>query len=117
MKTSDSIREAMAQTRALLTAAKKQEQDTSREIARLKEHVKGLERDLAAEKPYELNITDHAIVRYVERHLGFDVQEFMALCRSKLIPAAAVLGDGDFRITDELVAVVRNRTVITIKPA
>lgn len=117
MKTGDSIRVAVAETRILLAAARKQQQEAGREIARLATHVYGLEKDLKAGKPYELSITDHAIVRYVERHLGFDVQEFVALVQSKLIPMAAVLGDGDFPLTDALVAVVRNKTVVTIKPA
>lgn len=117
MTTSYLLNEVADQAKARVQEARAKAKEAQREAYRLEVHWRRLVDDLKKGKEYELVITDHAIVRYVERHLGFDVQEFVALVQKKLVPAAAVLGDGDFPLTDGLVAVVRNKTVITIKPA
>lgn len=117
MTTSYLLNEVADQAKARVQEARAKAKEAQREAYRLEVHWRRLVDDLKKGKEYELVITDHAIVRYVERHLGFDVQEFVALMQKKLVPAAAVLGDGDFPLTDGLVAVVRNKTVITIKPA
>lgn len=116
MQTNDSIREALARTKTELTAARQLGGEIGRNVSRLADHAKALTECLKTGKPYELTITDHAMVRYVERHLGFNPQELVALVRQKIEPSAALLGDGSYPLTAELVAVVRNKTVITIKP-
>lgn len=116
MKTNDSIREELAKAKAELAAAKDRASTANADICRINAIILNLTKWIQAGRPCELDITEHATVRYAERHLGFDPTELAALVRAKIEPAYALLGDGSYPLTDELVAVVRNKTVITIKP-
>lgn len=117
MMTNDKIREALAMSTTRRTFLRQQVGEINREIVSLTAHMKTLTEFLQAGRAYELTISDHATVRYVERHLGFNPAELAALVQEKVEPAAGLLGDGIYPLTDGLVAVVRNRTVLTIKPA
>jgi hypothetical protein len=63
-------------------------------------------------------ITDHAIVRYLERGLNIDIDE---LKHSILSNAACQVimrtGDGRYPLDRDLVGIVKDGTLITIHPA
>lgn len=62
-----------------------------------------------------VEITDHAIVRYLERHKGID----MNAIRSEILTETTTayiqqLGDGKYPIGDGRRLVVKNKTVVTV---
>ena len=66
----------------------------------------------------EIRVSDHALLRYLERNLGLNFSETKKrILTPKLTTAIEKLGDGEFPLMDgtQMVAVVRNRTIVTIK--
>ena len=69
-------------------------------------------------KQKEIRVSDHALLRYLERNLGLNFSETKKkILTQKLTLAIEKLGDGEFPLMDgtQMVAVVRNRTIVTIK--
>jgi hypothetical protein len=62
-----------------------------------------------------VRVSDHALLRYAERVLGWDSQEAEADIVKAIGSGAAVLGDGTFPFRGML-AVVKNYTVLSIIP-
>lgn len=64
-----------------------------------------------------LTISDHAIVRYFERALGFNIQKIKEeLLTDELKERIEVVGDGAYKSGDYNL-IVRNNIVVTIIPA
>lgn len=60
-------------------------------------------------------ISDHAIVRYMERAMGLDVEQIASQIFNKdTLASIESLGDGKYPICEGLQAVVKNNTVVTI---
>jgi len=63
-----------------------------------------------------IGVTDHALVRYLERHVGLDFERY----REEMLPidlkiAIATCGDGKYPIPGtNCVAIVKNESVITV---
>jgi len=60
-----------------------------------------------------LDISDHSIVRYLERGLGIDLDEL----KKDMMPdvkAVRTLGDGDYPISKGCKARVHNNRIVTI---
>ena len=63
----------------------------------------------------KLQITDHALVRYLERQTGINIQAVRdEILTQKLLDAYKHIGDGELPINDKVRAVVKNGTIITI---
>lgn len=61
-------------------------------------------------------VSEHAIMRYIERVLGFDVEKIKAGIVADVSSKWATLGDGTYPIsTSGASVVVKNNTVITVK--
>lgn len=80
-------------------------------LSNLKDQLEALE-----EKNKELSVTEHAIVRYFERVLGFDLEEI----ESKILTPTVCglhekLGNGKIPLSDGCRVVIKNNTVVTIE--
>lgn len=66
----------------------------------------------------DLTVTDHAVIRYIERVLGIDCAPIRErIASDRLRQAHAVLGDGRYGIGSGHVAVVVEGRVVTVRPA
>jgi hypothetical protein len=65
-----------------------------------------------------IGVTDHAIVRYLERVEGRDIETIKKTITAEAEKAYPTLGDGEYPIKPgcRCTAVVRNSTVVTIRP-
>jgi len=115
--TQSPIRDQLAEVNRALTSAKEQQKATQREITRLAVEAKRLAEVVENGGRWELAVTEHAMLRYAQRILGFDTSEVLRAVEEKVEPVAAVLGTGKFPIAPGFVAVVQGRTVVTIEPA
>jgi hypothetical protein len=88
------------------------------EISNLNIEAKRLRDALAAGHRQCLVVSDHALLRYAERVLGFDPTEVVRAIERDVEQPAVLLGDGTFPFLDgRYLAVVKDRTVVTIKPS
>mgnify|MGYP000288406981 CR=1 FL=1 len=61
-----------------------------------------------------LGVTDHAVIRYLERIEGMNIEKIRSDIRSKIKDMVKVCGDGRYPLGDRFQAVVENRMVITV---
>ena len=79
------------------------------------ERLKKLRKKIDKATPKELFVTDHALIQYMRRALGLDIEEFKKQIREPIEAQVRVLGNGKFPlIKGELQAVVKNNKVVTI---
>ena len=65
----------------------------------------------------DLHITDHAVVRYLERVLNIEIDELKkTIISDKLRALIMSTGDGCYPVGNGQVAVVQNSRVITVAP-
>jgi hypothetical protein len=67
-------------------------------------------------KPPAIVVTDHAVIRYMERAMGIDVDAVRAKILSDCGSRAAALPNANLAIPGGLYAVVRDGAVVTIRP-
>lgn len=61
---------------------------------------------------YRIQVTDHAIVRYMERILGLDLNEI----REAIIPSGKLpFKNGNYKTKDGFIVLIQNKKAITIK--
>lgn len=86
-----------------------------REMGSLEEEIRRLEIRLQALKPKAIKISDHAIVRYLERQCGVDVEAIRKSILESKLPewVATVGGSGKFPVNGYQV-VLKDYTVVTI---
>ena len=63
----------------------------------------------------ELTISDHAIVRYIERVMNIDINQTREEIKSKVQPLSQQLGDGKYPLINNTQAVVKDNIVVTIE--
>ncbi len=102
--------------RAAIDAKQVERTTLSRRVTALNADIASLKTNLEAQRPLDLVVTDHALLRYAERVLDFDTPQIVAMIRDKVAPTVYLLGDGEFPLCPGFVAVVKNRTVVTIMP-
>lgn len=62
-----------------------------------------------------LTITDHALLRYLERCKGVDLEQIKTeMLPTRTADAISKLGDGTYTIHDRFTAVVRSGCVVTV---
>lgn len=72
--------------------------------------IRQLRNQISQLKPKELGVTDHALLRYMERHLGIDVEGI----RKEILEKVAQLPDlGSMKIAG---FVVKEKSVVTYVP-
>lgn len=70
-----------------------------------------------AEKAKKIHITDHALLRYIERILGIDVEQI----RNEILTEETryqvfVLGDGKYPVNNDHYVIIRDNALITVYP-
>ena len=77
--------------------------------------LKGIKRKFTAKKHKKIHITDHAMIRYLERMYGLDVEAMRKEILSPKVRLGAYFTEaGNHEINEEVYAVVRHNKVITV---
>ena len=64
----------------------------------------------------DIIISEHAILRYIERVLNIDIEQIKSKIQESIeIDQIKVLGNGIYPITDSTKAVIRNNVIVTIE--
>lgn len=79
---------------------------------KLKE-IKSMEQELEKIRTSEIKVTEHAIVRYFERVLGFDIEAIEQKLTQGL-DAHETIGSGTYP-NDDFKVVVKNNHIVTVK--
>lgn len=88
-----------------------------RKMNALSDECRALEQRLEALKPKAIRVSDHAIVRYLERQAGIDVEAIRtAILSPTLTSAVAVLGGSGRFPVNGFNVVMKDYTVTTITP-
>jgi hypothetical protein len=85
-------------------------------LHRVKSELAKLKDSMAQAKTMQLEVSDHAVLRYAERVLGLDPTDVRATIKARVTPLANALGDGEYPVAGGCRAVVKNRTVVTVVP-
>jgi multidrug efflux pump subunit AcrA (membrane-fusion protein) len=64
----------------------------------------------------ELTVSEHALLRFVERTMDVDLLRIAKEIADKVRPIVDKIGDGDIPIGDGLRAIVRNKCVVSVVP-
>lgn len=86
-----------------------------------KQEIKDIDKKINKLKSNKLEISDHAILRYLERIENIDINKIKDRIKNELINEeiknqVKILGNGIFPIKNNLKAVIKNNIVITIYP-
>jgi hypothetical protein len=65
-------------------------------------------------KYHGISVSDHAIVRYMERVAGMDVEKMKEQIAKSVSPSVKALGDGRYPCCEGIRAVVDNNVVVTM---
>ncbi len=83
-------------------------------LATTRNRIRNLESRLVS-LTSEIGVTDHAVLRFLERAMGFDIGAIKErILDDTTKKAIKSLGNGTYPITDGYTAVVRNNSIITI---
>jgi DNA gyrase/topoisomerase IV subunit A len=74
-----------------------------------------IEDALAEARKAGLVVSEHALLRYMERSLGMNLQEVTDRIVADVMPLARTLGDGKYPLSTGGQAVVRDNTVVTVE--
>ena len=88
-----------------------------KQINDLKTKQSGLEKDIKemTTAKQELIVTEHAILRYLERSLCINIEEIKSKIASESVRSQfAILGSGQYPIVGGLKAVVKGNTIVTV---
>lgn len=88
-----------------------------KEINNLKDKQVGLEKDVneIMNCKLELVVTEHAILRYLERSSCINIEDVKSKIMSEnVIKQFAVLGNGQYPIANGLRVVIRGNTIVTV---
>jgi hypothetical protein len=84
------------------------------ELKAAKERSAYLERTIKS-RLHEVAVSDHAVIRYLERKEGFDAKAFReSILTPSFLKQVRKLGNGKYPIRDGMIAVVRQGVVVTI---
>lgn len=90
--------------------------ETARKYDESLKKLKMVESQIEQHHTKEISVTEHALLRYFERVLGFDLEEIKEkILSEELEEHIDTLVSGKFPIGDGKYAVVKNRVVITIE--
>lgn len=95
-----------------LGAARWAKQDACNLFDKIKNQIKNTEQEIKALKLKDLMVSEHALIRYLERVKGIDMEEIRENILSPLVRAAMSQGDG--KVKGNYTVVFQNRVVVTI---
>jgi chromosome segregation ATPase len=101
-----------------IEAKKTEKSSLDKELNALISKQKALNEEIKklSENNGELIVTEHAIIRYIERVIGIDLNEIKkVICNEKLINQVSALGNGSYPIDNGVKAVVKNNVIVTIE--
>ena len=79
------------------------------------ERLKAIQSEMELLKKTEPVISEHAIIRYLQRVKGLDIEEIKnAMLDDRLKHAIVTLGDGKYPIGNGHYVVVKNRVIVTV---
>lgn len=113
----DTLRQLRAEEEkatADLQAAKDQQSAAGRRVTTAANRVEEIRRRLA-EVSSPLHVTDHALLRLLERKYEIPVDD-LRTSFAEVVKKYAGVGDGRFPIGDGMLAVVKNSAVVTVVP-
>jgi len=93
---------------------KRDYQEKQKELEQIKRQIKNIEQEINKLKNDDLIISEHAILRYIERVLGIDIEEI----KHKIVPNKDTiknLGNGVFPINNFKIKVKDNVVLTVIK--
>jgi hypothetical protein len=110
-----SLRKRISKIDVEIEEIKDEQRRQSTQVNTLIDERKRMADMLEAMTPKKLNVTDHALLRYVERVLGIDIEAIRnTIISEKVESLVAAVGDAKVPIGDGVYAVVRNHNVVTI---
>lgn len=114
----DAKRERLAQVKTRLNAIRVESMERETEAEQLKAEMYRLTRALDHEDYYVdgIKVTEHAILRYLERHLGIDPQEIAEKIAgdTKFQQVVGTVSSGEIPIHEGLKARVCDKVVVTV---
>lgn len=83
----------------------------------VEQEIENLSKEIEEAREKEpLQVTDHAIIRYLERRQGVDIEAIRNTLREAVEPNITALNvdNGTFPLTDKAFAVVEKRRIVTV---
>jgi hypothetical protein len=94
---------------------RKRQQETDTLITNLADQLAKVESDLA--KPVDIIISEHAILRYLERVQGMDMVELRETIKEEFGLGAIAVKDGEYKLNvNGWRLVLKENTLVTIEP-
>lgn len=94
----------------------RQYHEIGKELSLIKTKIDSTEKEIAWLKNDNVVVSDHAVIRYLERVEGMEIHKIRtSILSERVINQIKELGDGKYPIGDgKFRAIVKNNTVITI---
>jgi hypothetical protein len=110
-----SLKKRLAKIDVSLDEMKAEQRQLTARMNELLEEKKRLEDLIETLIPKKLTVSDHAILRYIERVMGVDVDAIRQLIASEKVEnVVATLGDAKVPLGNGAFAVVKNHAVVTV---
>lgn len=114
MATLKSLQTKLHQLKSDLEVFKQKESQVSKQIQQTQDAIAKVEHSISKLTKREIVVSEHAILRYLERIEGIDMEE---VCR-KILPDAVkqqseLIGDGNFPVNGHTVR-IKSRVVMTV---
>lgn len=91
--------------------------DAQRAVAECEKRLRAVEQELQAVQQQDVQVSEHAILRYIERALldRVNIMEIKMRIFQQVAPYVDQLGNGKYPLDHGLRAVVRDRVVVTVE--
>jgi len=91
--------------------------DVREKLQRIERTMRSLEEQIAHSKTQPV-VSEHAILRYAERVMGLDISEVQKqIMTPSILRAIETLGSGKIPLANGVVAIVKDKVVVSIVPA
>jgi hypothetical protein len=111
------LRTRLDDNRLAIALAKARVLEGQREVSRLLIDCSRIEAAIKRSDVVEISVSEHALLRYAERALGFNPKEVADVVRERVEPFVRAFGDGKYPVAPGLLAIVVKRVVVSIVPA
>lgn len=117
METLKSLQTHKSKLESKLTKQKFERTEISQQVSKTEQQIKFIEYKISAFKEKELRVSEHAILRYLERKEGIDIKEIKEKILSPWVRTChEQLGSGKFPLKDnDLKAIIKDNVVVTIE--
>jgi seryl-tRNA synthetase len=111
----NSLRKRISKIDVEIEEIKAEQRRQSTQINQLLAERQRLNETVESLIPKQLNVTDHALLRYLERVMGIDIEGIRnTIVNDKVQAIVDTLGDSKVPLGDGVYAVVKNHNVVTI---